>query len=396
MISILHVIADLAPESGGPAKACVEMAQAVAKLGHHVEIYTTNYSPSVAQSQVGLTTVGNVNISTFPCQTPKFWKFSVPLGIALNQKIKNFDIVHLHSLYLFHNAATGLICRRDKVPFIIRPHSILDPYIYKRHRLRKAFLELLYESRNLNTANAIHCTSPEEMRLAAPVVGTKRSFVVPLGINIGDYELSNSESNFWAETLPQTLNKKVLLFLGRINFKKGLDFLIEVFSEIRKGREDVHLVVAGPDTDGYGQGVRKWIEERKLEQDVTILGMVQGKEKVSLLKFADLFLLPSHAENFGISVVEAMVCKTPVIISKHVNLSDWLLPAQAGGVLPLETRQWVDLINEILDNKAFSDGFISKGRALVESTFLWSTVGPQLVEQYQRIIAESSLKRQIP
>lgn len=396
MISVLHVIADLAPESGGPAKACVEMARAVACLGHHVEIFTTNYSPSGVETKTGVCLSHNVPISTFRCQPPKFWKFSLPLATALHRRIRDFDIVHLHSLYLFHNAVTGYVCRRDNVPFIVRPHSILDPYIYQRHRVRKLLLESLYESRNIKTASAFHFTSPEEMRLAAPVVGTGRSFVSPLGISLDEYVNVENGNHLWEERLPQVRNKKVLLFLGRINFKKGLDFLIDVFFEIKKQRSDVHLLIAGPDTDGYGIELKKWIEERNLGADVTILGMVHGREKASLLHFADLFLLPSHAENFGISVVEAMACGTPVIISKHVNLSDWLVPARAGGVLPLECSQWVVLINNILNNQSVSDQYVARARDVVETNFQWNTVGPRLVDHYERIIAENDRKKLNP
>ncbi|HXV23442.1 MAG TPA: glycosyltransferase, partial [Alphaproteobacteria bacterium] len=165
---ILHVIGDLAPESGGPAKACVEMARAVARRGHEVAIATTDYSPVRGRCTPQVAPEPGLGLHLHPVGFPRMWLTSWPLRRALPALIGRADIVHLHSLYLFHSWAAGTLCRRLAVPYIVRPHGTLDPVIHRRHRWRKRLMELSFQDRVLRDAAAIHYTSAEERRLAEP------------------------------------------------------------------------------------------------------------------------------------------------------------------------------------------------------------------------------------
>ena len=138
-MKILHVIANLAPRYGGVFKACWEMARAVAQLGHRVSIYTTNQGwPGTLQMPTDRPVWREgVEMRYFPIQPPRFWGASWPLARALRQEIKGVDLVHVHSLYLFHDLVAGRYCRIFGVPYLIQPHGALDPFIYRRHRGRK-------------------------------------------------------------------------------------------------------------------------------------------------------------------------------------------------------------------------------------------------------------------
>ena len=144
-MKILHVIANLAPRYGGPSKACWEMARAVAQLGHEVSIYTTNQDgPGELEVPLGQPVwQEGVEIRYFPIQAPRFWGTSLPLAFGLRHKIPASDLVHIHSLYLFHNLVAGHYCRQNAIPYLVRPHGTLDPFIYRRHRGRKRLMELL-------------------------------------------------------------------------------------------------------------------------------------------------------------------------------------------------------------------------------------------------------------
>lgn len=389
-MKILHVIANLAPRYGGPSQAILGMTRSLVELGHKVTIFTTN------QDGNGVLDVpieqpiyrDGVEIRYFPIQSPRFFGTSFPMANALKREIKNFDIVHIHSLYLFHGAVAGHYCRKYGVPYILRPHGTLDPFIYKRHRGRKAILEFLFEKRNLNHAAALHYTTEEERELARPFINHDRGFVVPNGINLEDYKMPIIGGKF-REKYKETQGKKIILFFSRLNFKKGLDLLIEAYSEIAKAREDVHLVITGPDNEGYGTTVKKWISKKDIVNRVTFTGMLTGEEKLQVLSEADMFVLPSYSENFGISVIEAMLCGLPVIISNKVNIYRELLENNAGEVVNCDAKELAQIIFKLLDNPEYSKQLSENGKKLVGNYFQWSMVGKALEKHYQDILRKN-------
>ena len=186
-MKILHVIANLAPRYGGPSKACWEMARAVAQLGHEVSIYTTNQD-GPGELAVPLDQPvwqEGVEIRYFPIQAPRFWGTSLPLALGpAPARSRPSDLVHIHSLYLFHNLVAGHYCRQYAIPYLVRPHGTLDPFIYRRHRWRKRLMEHLFEHRNIRRAAALHFTTAEEQALAAPYTFDTPGLVVPLGIRL--------------------------------------------------------------------------------------------------------------------------------------------------------------------------------------------------------------------
>lgn len=391
-MKILHLIANLATRYGGPSQAILGMTKSLVELGNDVTIFTTNqdgdkeldvplYEPLVKDG---------VNIVYFPIQNPRFFGTSLPMARHLKKALKNheFDIVHIHSLYLFHGAVAASYCRRYNIPYIIRPHGTLDPFLQKRNRGRKAIVEILFENRNLNYASALHYTTEEEKVLARPFVGHDRGFIVPNGLYLEDYLITVNKGEF-RNKHPQTANKKIILFFSRLNFKKGLDILIEAYSELLLEREDIHLVITGPDNDGYGDKVRQWIEEKKIESHVTFTGMLTGLEKHQVLRDADVFVLPSYSENFGISVIEAMISGLPVIISNKVNIYRELLDHEAGEVVncdPIEVRS---SISRIIDDNEYALKLSRNGYEFVSSNYDWNKVGLKLYKNYELIISTS-------
>jgi len=366
-MKILHVIANLAPRYGGPSKACLEMARAVARLGHNVSIYTTNQDGDTELDVVLNKPVmtDGVEITYFHIQCPRFWGTSLPMAEKIKITLRDFDIVHLHSLYMFHTLMTGYYCRKYGVPYIMRPHGTLDPYIHKRHRYRKKILESLYENKNIKHASAIHFTTDEEKRLAAPYIFNTPSFVVPLGLNLKDYEHLPEPGTFRAR-YPEIGNKKIILFLGRINFKKGLDILIRAFACIARKRNNVHLVIAGPDNDGYCRKVRAWVTDEGITARVTFTGMLLGDDKLAAFHDADIFVLPSYSENFGITVIEAMACGLPVIISNKVNFWREVERAGAGIVSACDIHEFTYHMLKILEKPNIAEEIANNGKKIMK------------------------------
>lgn len=214
-MKVLHLIANLATRYGGPSQAIMGMTKSLADIGNEVTIYTTNQDGDHELDVPTFEPVykDGVKIIYFPIQNPRFFGTSFPMAKQLKNSLSNheFDIVHIHSLYLFHGAVAAYYCRKYGIPYIVRPHGTLDPFLYNRNRKRKALIEMLFENKNLSSASALHYTTEEEKILARPFVGHDRGFVVPNGLYMEDYQKSVMAGNFRAK-YPETENKKIILF----------------------------------------------------------------------------------------------------------------------------------------------------------------------------------------
>jgi len=393
-MKILHVIANLAPRYGGPSKACWEMARAVAKLGHQVSIYTTNQDGS-GELEVPLDRPvyrDGVEIRYFPIQPPRFWGTSLPLALALRRQIPASDLVHIHSLYLFHSLVAGSYCRRYNIPYLLRPHGTLDPFIHRRHRWRKGLMEFAFEHRNIRQAAALHFTTAEEAQLAAPFTFQTPGVVVPLGIDLDEFAGLPRPGRFRAR-YPEIGDKHIILFFGRINFKKGLDILVKAFGHVAHRRNDVHLVIAGPDNDGWGARVSTWLAEEGVLARTTFTGMLLGLEKLAVWRDASIFALPSYSENFGLAVIEAMAAGLPVIISDQVNIWREVQANQAGKVIPCDAAALADQLLDLLDHPEAAAGMAQRGKTLVQNHFQWPQIGQSLADAYARILDEHRRKQ---
>jgi glycosyltransferase involved in cell wall biosynthesis len=380
-LRILHVIGDLAPESGGPAKAGFEMARAVARRGHEVSIYATDFGqePSTPREQQR----DGVRIRLFPLQTPKIWLASWPMRQALAGDLPGYDLIHLHSLYLFHDWVVHDLARRHRKPYLLRPHGTLDPYIFRRRRLKKVLFDHWFQNRLLAEAAAIHYTAEEEKRLAEPFVHGAPGVVIPNGLDPSEYARLPAKGSF-RDRHPEIGGRQIVLFLGRINFKKGLDILAAAFGQL--GREDLHLVIAGPD-GGYLAETRRFVEEAGISARTSFVGMLQGEDKLAAFADASLFVLPSYSENFGIAVIEALACGLPVLISDHVNIWREVVADGAGLAAPPEAAPFAQRLREMLAEPGQLVRMGQAGRASVARRYDWANIAQRLEEVYGAILA---------
>ena len=327
-----------------------EMCRALARRGHEVSLYTTNFDvDGVLDGPLDKPIRdGGVTIRYFPVSRPRRWKFSRPRGEAIRQEVRNFDIVHIHNLYLFHTWVTAHYCRKYRIPYVISPHGTLDPFIRRKSRWKKAVYNFLIEARNLNRAVAIHYTAQLEMELAHAAMSIKApGAVVPLGSDLQEY-LELPPPGTFRHRFPEVGENLIILFLSRINYKKGLDLLAKSFGLIARRRDDVRLVIAGPDNEGYGRQVRQWLAEEGVLKYTVFTGMLTGVDKLAAFADADLFVLPSYTENFGIAIIEAMACGLPVVISNRVNI--WREVGKAGVVVDCDADKLAEVLLKMLDD----------------------------------------------
>ncbi len=328
-MKILRSIHSLNPEIGGPIESVRQSSLAMTQRGHEVEIATLDAPDADWLGSVA------VKVHAFgPARgsygyTPRF----VPW---LRKRRAAYDAVIVHGIWQYSSFAVWRALRATTTPYFVFPHGMLDPWFNRTYPL-KHLKKLLYwrwgEYRVLRDAAAVFFTSEEERRLAATSFSPYRcnGVVVDYGTAAPAVDLDLAREKF-LDRVPQVRGKRLMLFLGRLHEKKGCDLLIHAFRDVWQARRDsdLHLVIAGPAaTDEYLRELKASASDPP-ELPITFAGMLSGDLKWGALACAEAFVLPSHQENFGIAVAEALACGTPVLISNQVNIWREIVASEAG------------------------------------------------------------------
>jgi glycosyltransferase involved in cell wall biosynthesis len=399
---ILQVISSLATRYGGPSFLCAELSRELVRQGHQVSIYTSDVDGS-----------GNLDV---PLDRPLVkdgveiryfhgwsrlgkYMFSPGLWRALGENVATFDIVHVGSVYSFSTTAASYWCRKRGMPYIVFPHGSLDPYLRRRNRPRKWFYSKLFAERDYREASAVLFNSGEEMHLASEWSGLKmlrdnagetpKPFVVYGGIGSEWLvERDTAAGERFRRKYSALRGRRLVVYFGRINFKKGLDILARAFAQVARDREDLHLVLAGPDNEGYGGRVRRWLAEGGVLEKTTFTGLLEGEERFAVMQEAEVFALPSYTENFGLVVAEAMASGVPVVISDRVNIWREVARAEAGLVVPCDADATAQALRNILDDPTQARQMGTNGRRWVVENLPWDIVGAQMVRAYEEIVRD--------
>lgn len=398
---ILHVISTLAPTSGGPTIVLGELARAQGAAGHNVVICTTDRSNPTTErlpcQYFECFDCDGVSLKVFPVLSSTLI-FSLSMARWLSQACDGFDVVHIHGLYRFVPSFAAIQARRQNKPYVICVHGALDPFLYKQSRFGnwaiplKRLYEHLIDIPNLNHASAIHYTAQEEADRAAFLNLKAKPVIVPNGIDWDRYVNLPVKGSF-RDRVGLCQETPLVLFLGRINFKKGLDLLIPAFSQVIKAEPRARLAIVGPDNEGYGQKVRSWCREQGIEDKVSFVDHLGPDEVKQAYVDADVFVLPSYTENFGMTVVEAMASACPVVISDQVNIWREVQADGAGLVTGLEPREIADAICRVLADKEEAKAMGLRGREAAKERYNWPRIVEQLNQVYEKAIADNATKR---
>ena len=315
-LHVLHVIAKLAPSDGGPPEMLRQLAANYGAIGDTLEVATLDSpdAPYLAHCRFPVHALGPGRSKYGLSRTLLRW---------LRENARRFDLIVINNVWLFPAVAAYLAAKGARVPYAVFTHGALDVFFKKRYPL-KHMKKMLYwpvQYRILQKASAVLFTSELERDLALASFKPNgwTSVVVPYGTNRPEGDPEAQREAFY-EALPQLKNRRFLLFLSRIHEKKGCDLLIDAFAELARKHPDVDLVVAGPDQMGLQVRLEARAARAGIEHRVFWPGMLQGAAKYGAFRAAEAFVLPSHQENFGIVVAEALACGTPVLISDQVNI----------------------------------------------------------------------------
>jgi glycosyltransferase involved in cell wall biosynthesis len=365
------------------------MARAVRPQGVQPLIVTTDADgPGRLTVEVGTSaTYRGVPVLFFPRQWSESFKYSHALAAWLGRNVHRFDVVHVHAIFSHACIAAARACLRHGVPYVVRPLGTLDPWSLGQKRLRKRLLWHLGAKRVFEGAAAVHYTAAQEQRLAEQFAGTGRGVVIPLGVDEELLEATSATSPF-RDSHPPLAKGPYVLVLGRLHPKKGLEPLLDVFLDVT--REEAfsgwRLVVAGGGAPEYVKRLERFAEERHGAGHVVFTGWLDGADRASALREASVVALVSHQENFGLSIVEAMACGVPVLVSRHVNLAEEIAAAGAGWVTSLDRVTLLGTLRGVLgaDDEWARRG--QAGRELVLRRFVWPAVAAELAKLYRSIM----------
>lgn len=375
---VLHVIPKLAVRCGGPVTAILGMTSAQRRAGLQVHLLTTDHWADGSVEKV-------------ECEKDVFhsrfgpWQWSPELGRALKREVRNADVLNIHTLWSYPGMAAARACRAAGVPYILRPCGMLDQWSRSQKTVKKALYSALLERRNINSAAALWFTSEGERAGAQSFNYTCEDAVIPLGLAPEAFQDLPAEGSF--RTLyPGLSDRLLILFLGRITPKKQTDVLLQAFAQISAEFPKASLVIAGPDEGSYLKHLKRLATHAGVADRVIFTGPLRGSEVQAAFVDAEVFVLPSLHENFGVSVIEAMACGVPVILSNLVNLAKTVQEAEAGLSVTPTVASLVSSLRTILSAPALARAMGQRGRKLALERFTWEGIMPSMIDLYERAI----------
>jgi glycosyltransferase involved in cell wall biosynthesis len=387
-MKILHVVPSYYPavRYGGPIRSVHGLAKGLIGRGHEVHVFTTDVDGS-GRSPVPLNEpvdMDGVSVWYFPTGLGRRLYRSPMMAYALHQRMNEYDIAHLHSVFLWPTSAAASAARRVRVPYIVAPRGMLvGDLIRRKSRFAKTAWINLLEKRNLEGAAAIHVTSEIEANdFAALGLSHKRTFTIPNGVEM---PCAARNSRIAQPLLAELSSGPFILFLGRVNWKKGLDRLIPAMVDVCCGAT---LVIAGNDEEAYQPILEALAERTGVTERMRFIGPLDDAEKWQVLAQASLLVLPSYSENFGIVALEAMMAGCPVIVTPEVGLANIIRDVGAGLVVDGTPAELTRAINALLQAPEERRKMGEAGRRSARGKFSWDVIATDMEQVYRECVSE--------
>jgi glycosyltransferase involved in cell wall biosynthesis len=389
-VRILNVVVGASVRTGGATAFAAEAAGAAARAGATSRVFATDLALAPwgwMQRQRPIRpeeihpSLAAADFELFPTRFPRRLARSPAMARALRREVPDCDVVHIHNLWQHPQYAAFRAAREARVPYIVSPHGSLDPYLRRRGRFRKAVASAVWHRTMLEGAALIHVTTSSEMSLISDIAPDVPRAVVPCAIDTADFGALPPPREFRERHLAG-YSGPLVVFLGRVTEKKGIDVLIKSFAQVLE-QQPARLAVVGPDDGGQRPGLKRLAESCGIGSQVDFVGGLYGRDRLAALSAADVWALSSHAENFGIAVVEAMAAGCPVAISRNVNLAEEVAEAGAGLVADAEPRAFAAGLLELLGDPERRRTLGRAGREFA-ARYDWREVTPRLLDMYRR------------
>jgi glycosyltransferase involved in cell wall biosynthesis len=386
---ILQIVPSVSLIYGGPSQMVLGLSKALAAEGIDVTILTTDSNGDAGQKPLEVPIAqplkqDGYQIIYFPCFPFRRYKYSLLLLNWLKTHAQEYDLAHIHALFSPVSTAAATVAKKQNLPYILRPLGTLDPADLQKKRLLKKLYVSLWEKSNIAGAAALHFTSEEEAKISERFGINTTDLVMPIGVELPLQLPAFGEAR---DRLNLEGDRVLLLFMSRIDPKKGLDLLFPALEILVAEGWDFDFVLAGtnPQDPDYENEIKKQIKNSSLADRTKITGFVSGESKFQLLRDADIFVLPSYYENFGIAVAEAMAIGTPVVISDRVHIYKEIEQAEAGWVANCSVEDLTAKLRLALQDR---DERIRRGlyaREYALSNYSWGAIAKQTIEAYKAL-----------
>jgi glycosyltransferase involved in cell wall biosynthesis len=390
-LKILQIVPSISLVYGGPSQMVLGLSSALASQGVEVTVLTTDSNGDAGQLPLDVPLDKPVEqdgyqVRYFHCSPFRRYKFSLNLLRWLWQNASEFDLAHIHALFSPVSTAAAAIARHKNLPYILRPLGTLDPADLRKKRQLKQIYAALLERPNLAGAAGIHFTSTQEAKISERFGTHTSDLVIPLGVR----RLAMPAKGQARTALGIPPDQPLVLFMSRIDPKKGLNLLIPALEKLLAQKLNFHFVLAGtnPQDPDYENQVIEQVKASSLSPLTTITGFVTGELKAALLQEADLFVLPSYYENFGIAVAEAMVAGTPVVISDQVHIWEEVKGAEAGWISSCEENALTQVLQEALHDAGERQRRGKNAQNYALRNYSWDAIALAMIQAYNQILAD--------
>lgn len=366
---------------GGPARIIYDHTTEVVRQGHQVDIL----SPMTPGEKMYPVPEGARLIAcarTTPLSNI-YREFSIEMYQYLKKHVHEYDVIHMHGIWHFGSLAPFLI--PNKAVKVITIHGLLDKWAVAHSKWKKQIVTVLYQKRLLGKADLIQINNTDEEEDVIRYLGyrPKNMVIVPNGMKLSEYVNLPAKGIFRAKHGISS-SQQMVLFMGRLNIKKGLDLLLPAFQKVHAQLPDAMLVLAGPD-DGYQAETEDFIKKNNLGGRIKLVGMLTDTHKKEALADADLFVLPSYSEGFSIAVLEAMTSKVTALVSDRVGFGDYIKSYDAAYLTPLTSDGVAAGLLKILQDKSYALELSNRAYKMVTENFDIRVVANQLLEEYKKV-----------
>ena len=356
-----------------------------------VDLVTTNASNKSSSNNTELLKwklQDSYRIQYFPCWNHNDLIVSPSLIQWISRHVKKYDIVHTNTIFSPLISIIHYICRQQNIPYLVTPRGMLDDWALAYKALKKRVYYSCIENHSLAWAKQIQVlTSPEKDQVNS--LGFQETVLVPNGINPQVFsDLPDAE--IFYQKYPHLRGKILILFLGRIDPKKGLNLLAPAFARAYKSFPNAHLIVAGPDTINFSSKVRGYFNDAQCLDSVTFTGMLTGKLKYAALAAANLYIAPSYSEGFSMSILEGMAAGLPCIITEGCNFPE-AKTANAAYVVKTDTNDIGDALVQCLQNYKQAQLMGNTAKKFIFQNYTWHNSSKRLLRAYETILEKSQV-----
>ena len=384
-LKVLVLIPALSPIYGGPSTCAIDLADALGRRGLKVDLVTTN---AAGPHNLRVKFHQWLDEPTYRIRYFRRWghfevKFTPALMMWLFHHVTDYDIVHGMSVFNFPAYIYCEACRWRDVPHIIHPQGMFEPWAMANKGWKKRVYFRWFKKAQLQRANVIHCLTKHEAESISALGVTTPKVIVPNGVN--PESAIKGHPNAFLLRYPQLANKIRLLFLHRVDPKKGLDILATSFALLHNRFPNIHLIIAGPDPVGYWSTAARFFVSKGCAAAVTYTGMLTGQDKADALAAADIFVAPSYSEGFSMSVLEAMAAGLPSVITTGCNFPE-ATAAKVALEVPIDATAFAEALASLIENLPVTREMGQRAREFIFQNYTWDQVARKTHEVYTAML----------